>query len=162
MALGGAAMAMTQNFFLLTLAATIGVISPSGQEVGPFLSIEQAALSQVVPDRARTDVFAWYTLAGSIATAVGALSAGFLTNALQRSWSPVDSYRAVVIMYAVLGALLCVVFVRASSAVEAPKLAARAASPRRMSRDRARDVPAPGIATPMARRAGLRARPWDH
>ena len=63
--------------WLLVIAGTIGVISPSGQEVGPFLPIEQAALSQVVPDRARTEVFAWYTMAGSVATALGALAGGF-------------------------------------------------------------------------------------
>src|SRR5712692_1792789 len=39
--------ASTSNFLLLILAGTIGVISPSGNEVGPFLSIEQAALSHV-------------------------------------------------------------------------------------------------------------------
>jgi predicted MFS family arabinose efflux permease len=73
------------------IAGTTGVVSPSGQEVGPFLPIEQAALSQVVPDRARTDVFAWYTVAGSLATALGALAAGMLTQTLQTSWAPVDS-----------------------------------------------------------------------
>jgi hypothetical protein len=36
---------------LLTIAGTLGVISPSGNEVGPFWSIEQAALSQVIPSR---------------------------------------------------------------------------------------------------------------
>jgi MFS family permease len=30
--------AATRNFYLLLLAATIGVISPSGNEVGPFMS----------------------------------------------------------------------------------------------------------------------------
>ena len=59
-----------------SLAATVGVISPSGNEVGPFLSIEQAALSHVVRDRDRTAVFAWYQLAGSVATALGALVGG--------------------------------------------------------------------------------------
>src|SRR5512147_884472 len=39
--------AVTQEFTLLFIAATIGVISPSGNEVGPFLSIEQAALAQI-------------------------------------------------------------------------------------------------------------------
>jgi hypothetical protein len=38
---------------MLIVAGTIGVISPSGHEVGPFLSIEQAALSHVVPARSR-------------------------------------------------------------------------------------------------------------
>ena len=48
MAAAGIAFAMTHQMWLLVVAGTIGVISPSGQEVGPFLSIEQAALSQVV------------------------------------------------------------------------------------------------------------------
>ena len=97
MAAAGVVFALTSQMWLLVIAGAIGVISPSGQEVGPFLPIEQAALSQVVPGRARTEVFAWYTLAGSVATALGALAAGFLTHALQTSWAPVDSYRVVVI-----------------------------------------------------------------
>ena len=129
MAAAGIAFAMTRQMWLLVAAGTIGVISPSGQEVGPFLSIEQAALSQVVADRDRTNVFAWYTLGGSIATALGALAAGFLTESLQKNaWTAVDSYRAVVVMYACLGAVLCLLFARASAAVEAPR-AARSAQP---------------------------------
>jgi MFS family permease len=120
MAAAGIAFAFTRQMWLLVVAGTIGVISPSGQEVGPFLPIEQAALTQVVPDRARTDVFAWYTLAGSLATALGALAAGYLTHALQRTWAPVDSYRAVVIGYACVGLALAIVFRAASAAVEAP------------------------------------------
>jgi len=58
MILAGVVFAMTGDFVLLTLAAVIGVISPSGNEIGPFLSIEQAALSQIVPDDQRTRVFA--------------------------------------------------------------------------------------------------------
>ena len=64
------------------------MISPSGNEVGPFLSIEQAALSHVVTDRTRTEVFAWYTLAGSVATALGALAGGTVARAVadRRRW----------------------------------------------------------------------------
>jgi MFS family permease len=69
MAAAGVAFASTSHFGLLLVAGTVGVISPSGHEVGPFLSIEQAALSHVVTDRDRTETFAWYTMAGSIATA---------------------------------------------------------------------------------------------
>src|SRR5260370_22423583 len=65
MAAAGLAFASTRNFLFLIIAGTIGVISPSGHEVGPFLSIEQAALSHVVTPKTRTEVFAWYTLAGS-------------------------------------------------------------------------------------------------
>jgi len=119
MAAAGLAFAFTSNFLLLILAGTIGVISPSGNEVGPFLSIEQAALSHVVPARTRTEVFAWYTLAGSLATAIGALCGGTLTHALQKTvMRPVVSYRTVVILYAALGAMLAFVFTRLSSAAE--------------------------------------------
>jgi MFS family permease len=120
MTAAGIAFAFTGEMWLLVVAGTIGVISPSGHEVGPFLPIEQAALSQVVPDRMRTDVFAWYTLAGSIATACGALAAGVLTHLLQNTWTPVASYRTIVVLYACTGLALCGVFLLVSRAVEAP------------------------------------------
>jgi len=115
----GLVFGFTTRLWVLVVAGTIGVISPSGQEVGPFLSIEQAALSQVVADRNRTDVFAWYTLAGSLATALGALAAGIATHALQTSWAPVDSYRAIVVAYAAIGIALAVMFTRLTPASEA-------------------------------------------
>jgi MFS family permease len=119
MAAAGVAFAFTSNYLLLLVAGTIGVISPSGYEVGPFLSIEQAALSHVIPGSARTEVFAWYTLAGSVATAFGALCGGTLTHALQKTAvPPVLSYRVVVISYAALGALLAIIFTRLSPAAE--------------------------------------------
>lgn len=119
MAAAGLAFASTSNLLFLIIAGTIGVISPSGNEVGPFLSIEQAALSHVVPDRVRTQVFAWYTLAGSLATASGALFGGAMTQMLlKKTMSAVASYRVVVILYAVLGFALAALFTRLSSAAE--------------------------------------------
>jgi MFS family permease len=88
--------------------------------VGPFLSIEQAALSQVIPARERTTVFAWYTLNGAIATATGSLFAGFLTQGLERTGAtPVASERAVILVYAALGLILLLLFSRLSPAAEA-------------------------------------------
>ena len=113
----------TREFIPLVIAATIGVISPSGNEVGPFLSIEQAALSQIVPDRERTHVFAWYNLVGSFATAFCALCGGGLAQLLQNSGvSPLTSYRSIVIGYGVMGCVLLVIFTRLSVKVEAPTL----------------------------------------
>src|SRR5438132_5780048 len=62
MAAAGLAFACSRNLVLLIIAGTIGVISVSRNEVGPVLSIEQAARSHVVPNRARPEVFACYTL----------------------------------------------------------------------------------------------------
>jgi len=119
MAAAGLAFACTSNLLFLVIAGTIGVISPSGNEVGPFLSIEQAALSHIVPAAARTEVFAWYTLAGSLATALGALCGGGLTQALQHTaMTHVQSYRAVVFLYAALGIALAFLFLRLSTSVE--------------------------------------------
>jgi len=119
MAGAGIAFASTRNLFFLIIAGTIGVISPSGNEVGPFLSIEQAALSHVVPARSRTEVFAWYTLTGSIATALGALCGGVAAGLVQKtSFSTADSYRVVVLLYAGLGLALAFLFLRLSSLAE--------------------------------------------
>jgi MFS family permease len=115
----GVAFAGTRTFLVLVVAGTIGVISPSGNEVGPFLPIEQAALAQVVPAAARTTAFAWYTLAGSFATAAGSLCGGALAHALQGSESmPLAGYRVVVLLYAALGAVLALLFTRLSPAAE--------------------------------------------
>src|SRR6478672_10973918 len=116
----GLVFAATTNFWLLLAAGIVGVISPSGNEVGPFLSIEQAALSHIVSDRDRTRVFAWYTLAGSVATAIGALVGGAATRVLQQmGLAPVSSYRGVVLLYAALGGTLIVLFSRLSRGTEA-------------------------------------------
>ena len=119
MAAAGLAFACTSNLLFLVIAGTIGVISPSGNEVGPFLSIEQAALSHIVPATARTEVFAWYALTGSLATALGALCGGGLVQALEHTATThLQSYRAVVFLYAALGAALAFLFLRLSTSVE--------------------------------------------
>jgi len=131
MAAAGIAFAATQSFLLLTIAGTIGVISPSGNEVGPFLPIEQAALSQVVPPSERTRVFAWYSLAGAFATALGSLAGGVLSHGLQHAdLTAPASYRIIVLGYAALGMMLAAVFSRLSSVVEVatPASADRAVS----------------------------------
>jgi MFS family permease len=119
MLFAGVLFALTDKVALLLTAAIIGVISPSGYEVGPFLPVEQAALSQIVPDEQRTQIFGWYNLAGSFATAAGALGGGGLTQLLQQTGMlPLNSYRTIVILYGVMGLLLVLLFTRLSSSVE--------------------------------------------
>jgi MFS family permease len=120
MTVAGAAFALTKNFAVLVLAGVIGVISPSGSEVGPFLPIEQAALSEVSPRGGRTAVFAWYALTGAIATAAGSLFGGVLTTWLEVSgMSTAASRRAVVLLYAGMGLALAAVFSKLSAGAEA-------------------------------------------
>lgn len=121
MAAGGVALAVTGDFVWLLVAATIGVISPTGNEVGPFLAVEQACLAQVIADRHRTRVFAWYNVAGYAATALGALAGGTGATALQRAgWSMLASYQTLFGVYAAAGGGLLLLSSRLSAAVEAP------------------------------------------
>ena len=120
MVMAGIVFGMTGNIVLLVIAGVIGVISPSGNEIGPFLSLEQAALSQLLPSEQRTKAFAWYNLAGSLAAALGALAGGLLSQSLENAgFSALYSYRAVIVGYAACGAALMVLFLFLSPAVEA-------------------------------------------
>jgi MFS family permease len=122
MAGAGLGFAASSSLWVLLIAATIGVISPSGNEVGPFLAVEQAAMSQTIPDDRRTGVFAWFNLTGSFATAAGALAGGTLATALVTAgYSQVDAYRAVIVGYAIIALGLAFLFSRVSPNVEAPE-----------------------------------------
>lgn len=137
----GVVFLLTKNLALLIIAAIIGVISPSGLEVGPFLSIEQAVLSQLVPNERRTQLFAWYNLVGSFATALGALGGGLLAQTLQTSgFTAFNSYRAVLLGYAVAGGILALLFLSLSPAVEAMNAPEAAPAKRVLGLHRSRGV----------------------
>jgi MFS family permease len=122
MAATGGAFVLSTNYFLLLVAATVGVLSPSDKEVGPFLSIEQAALSQTVSNADRTAVFAWYNLFGSVAAALGALLGGFASHAfLRHSPNEAAGYRPIVIAYSLAGMLLALGFTRLGPAAESQR-----------------------------------------
>jgi MFS family permease len=119
MAAAGTIFVLTKNPIILTLAAIIGIISPSGNEIGPFLSIEQAALSHLLPNEKRTSIFAWYNLAGFFATAAGALCSGWLAVLLKKyGFTPIDAYRIILFGYAFCGLILILFYARLSSGAE--------------------------------------------
>ena len=111
---GGLAFAATPIFAVLLVAATVGVISPSGNEVGPFLAVEQAALSQLVEPARRTSLFARYQVDGC----AGDSRRARWQPGSSSSWWPVaaagpsDTYRAVIVAYALVGIVLAAVFWR--------------------------------------------------
>jgi MFS family permease len=119
MLFAGILFAFTDNFILLLLAAIIGVISPSGNEVGPFLAIEQASLSHLVGDDKRIGVFAWYNLLGFCATALGALMVGiFFKTLIDLRVDALISYKIIVLIYGLLGLVLWFLFGQLSRKIE--------------------------------------------
>lgn len=110
---------ITNNLLLLIVAAMIGVISPNDKEIGPFLAVEQAGLTQLITDQSRTKMFAWYNLGGSFSSALGALAGGWLAQILQNNgWSAFESYRFVLIGYAIGGVVLAILFFQLSPSIE--------------------------------------------
>ncbi len=122
MAAAGVVFASGTAFVVLLIAATIGVLSPSGNEVGPFLAVEQASLSEVTDAKRRTSTFAWYNLTGSIATAVGALVTGLAVGFLRggMAMAELEADRLVLLAYAGVGVVLVPIFLAVSQAVEVP------------------------------------------
>jgi MFS family permease len=118
MALAGWVFAVSKDPILLTVAAIFGTISPSGKEVGPFLSIEQAILPQTTSDQQRTAVFSAYNLVGSFAGAVGALAVGLPSLF---SLTTISGYRLLVWSYVGSATLLALLFALLSTRVEAEK-----------------------------------------
>ena len=79
----------------------------SGNEIGPFRAIEESTLAQLTPTAERSDVFAWYTLIGTMGTAAGTLTCGWAVQQLQslQGWGPLSAYRFIFLLYALLGLL---------------------------------------------------------
>jgi MFS family permease len=116
MALAGFTFATTNNPVWLTIAAIIGTISPSGKEVGPFLSIEQAILPETTHDRNRTAVFSAYNLVGSLFGALGALAVGLPSLF---SVPMISGYRMLVWGYVLAAILMMALFALLSPSIEA-------------------------------------------
>lgn len=119
MGLASIAFIVSNLYVVLIVAAIIGMISPSGGDVGPFLPIEQASLSHILTDRQRTPAFGWYQVAGSVSAGVGAIVAGALVTFLrERGFAEVDAYRLVIGISAVIGFVLAGLYLFASDRME--------------------------------------------
>ena len=105
MAVSGIVFAISGNYWILLAAAVLGVISPSGNEVGPFRAIEESTLAHLTALEHRSDTFAWYSLIGTGGTALGFITSGWVTNTLidRKGWDTVRAYRVVYYAYAVFG-----------------------------------------------------------
>ena len=76
MGLAGAAFAITDETWLLVMAALTGTVSTEVVESGPFTSLEQAMLPGVTGNRDATGLFGTYNTVATLAGSLGALAAG--------------------------------------------------------------------------------------
>jgi MFS family permease len=104
MILTGAGFLLETDYWPLLVIAFVGTLNPSSGDVSVFLPLEQALLAETIEDRHRTDVFAVYSLVGSLVAAVGSLAAGLpdLLRALM-PMSLTEALQAMFAVYTVLG-----------------------------------------------------------
>jgi len=109
MTLSGVLLVFAAQPWQLILAGATGMLGAASSDVGPFLAIEQAALTESVSATARNRAFARYSLLGGLATMAGGLAAG-LGDQLGTTFF--------FGLYAVLGLLTALLPLRVSPAVE--------------------------------------------
>ncbi|KAJ4423387.1 hypothetical protein N0V82_001991 [Gnomoniopsis sp. IMI 355080] len=110
MGIAGTVFATASNYWVLLVAAVVGVISVSGNEIGPFRAVEESVLAGLVDERGRSDVFAWYVVLGTLGSACGLAGTGWLVEGLKgRGWTELETYRVVFWMYGGLGVVKAVV-----------------------------------------------------
>lgn len=106
MAGAGLDLALAPGFWALLPAALTGMLSAGGVDLGPFLPLEQAILTESVDRRGRNRAFARYSLTGGLAGAAGALAAGM------------GSSRLLFLLYAGIGLATCLLALLLSARVE--------------------------------------------
>ena len=143
--LAGVAFSFGTSYPVLLVAGIVGVISTSGGECGPFLAVEQAALTDAVlacrsgaglsaaaaaagasglnTDAAAVAVlFGYYNMVGYWAQAAGALASGYAVDLLQApplALSRLAAFRDVFLAYAATGATMALAYACLSAAAEA-------------------------------------------
>lgn len=101
MAVTGIDLAVATTPWLLGLAGITGMLGAASVDLGPFASIEQAALAESVEPARRNLAFARYSLAGGLAVAAGAVVSGLATT-VPRSQLVFDGYAVIGVLTAVL------------------------------------------------------------
>jgi MFS family permease len=96
--LTGLAFTFVHDFWPLLLVAFVGTLNPSSGDVSVFLPTEQSLLPRTVSDRERTDLFARYSLIGSLIAAIGALASG-LPEWIDQHYARIDFEQAVDVMF---------------------------------------------------------------
>ena len=116
----GLVFAIASNYWILLAAAVLGVISPSGNEIGPFRAVEEGMLASLSANYDMSDIFAWHIVAGTLGVSFGTFSTGWITAAFQKlaGWTEQESYRVIFIVYAIIGLTKLLVALKLSNASE--------------------------------------------
>ena len=112
MIVSGAVFAFVENFWILLVAAVVGIISASGGDFGPFRAVEESTISHLTTPKTRSDVLSWYVTISSLGSAAGTEFSGRAVDFLQKlnGWAITDAYHAIFWLYIVMG-IINIIFV---------------------------------------------------
>lgn len=105
MAATGFLLPLSDHLIWIVLVVFVGTINPSTGDIGVLVPLEHASLAQGVAHEQRTHTFARYSLIGSLATAVGALTAATPTLLVTLGMSQLGAFKAMFFAYGALGVL---------------------------------------------------------
>jgi len=128
MSVSGLIFTITDNYFLLILAAFIGTMNVTGSETGAFLTIEQATLPQTIRNKQMMNTaFALYNMVGTFSMSAGILLSG-LPSLLQEQFyglSQIESIKGLFILYTLLGLFVIIIYIMLSRDIEVKQEAKR-------------------------------------
>ncbi|VUC29329.1 unnamed protein product [Clonostachys rosea] len=121
MTASGLVFAWSENYWILLAAAILGVISPSGNEIGPFRAVEESIIAHLNTSTHLSDIYAWYSLSGTAGTAFGIMTCGWAIHHLHQVLSKplLEAYRLVFLAYSAMGVVKFLLVLLLSRAVEA-------------------------------------------
>lgn len=105
MILSGGVFAVSENFWILLVAAVVGIISAGGGDFGPFRAIEESTLSHLTTPKTRADVLSWYVTTSGLGSAAGTEFSGRMVDLLIRDkkWMATNAYHAMFWLYVLMG-----------------------------------------------------------
>ncbi|KAJ7784490.1 major facilitator superfamily domain-containing protein [Mycena metata] len=105
MVLSGTTFALCENYWVLLVAAVLGIVSATGTDVGPFRAIEESTLSELTGPQTRADVLAWYVTSAALGQAAGIEISGRVIERLRKrdGWTLLDAYHLCFWLYVVMG-----------------------------------------------------------
>lgn len=106
----GVAFALISDYAILLVIAFFGAINPSSGSVSVFVPLEHAALTASTPGEVRTKTFARYSLAGSLAAAVGALASGLPELLGAEGPQRLFGIQLMLVLYAAIGLLIAALY----------------------------------------------------
>lgn len=114
----GLGASVVTDFWPLLVVAVVGTLNPAASDVTMFSPLEQTLLTRAAPAQSRTALFARYSLIGALVGALGAQAAGLPDLYAGHGGGLLAAIQAMFVLYALLGALTFVLYLRLSPALE--------------------------------------------